>query len=235
MIEARGLSRTFPGAGAPALDHVSFTIRAGEIVALAGRNGAGKSTLLDVLSTLLLPSEGSARVAGFDVDRDAASVRRHAAYAMAGPRGLFTRLTGRRNLEFYGALHPQVADIRARIGELIVLLDLGSFIDRTVWNCSDGMQQKLVIARALIGRPSVLLLDEPMRALDSVARRRLTGILEGLVGSGALGAVLYATHDVDELSATASRTIVLSRGRVVFDGVPPAGAIAGLLEAEGGA
>ena len=235
MIEAAALSRAFPGAAAPALDRVSFSIGAGEIVALAGRNGAGKTTLLDVLSTLLTPSGGKGSVAGFDVARDAAEVRRRAAYAMAGPRGLFTRLSGRRNLEFYGALHPGIPSVGARIEELISLFDLGSFIDRPVWNCSDGMQQKLVLARALLGRPSVLLLDEPMRALDPVARRRVMGLLEGLLAGGSLAAVLYATHDVDERTAAASRTIVLSRGRLVFDGAPAAGQVAALLEAEGGA
>ncbi|MDQ3169832.1 MAG: ABC transporter ATP-binding protein [Acidobacteriota bacterium] len=232
MIEAAALSRAFHGRAVPAVDRVSFSIGTGEIVALAGRNGAGKTTLLDVLSTLLLPSHGTASVAGFDITREAGAVRRQAAYAMAGPRGLFTRLSGRRNLEFYGALHPGIPDVRARIDELIATFELDAFIDRPVWNCSDGMQQKLVLARTLLGRPSVLLLDEPMRALDPVARRRVLGIIEGLLAEGSLAAVLYATHDLDERSTAASRTLVLSRGRLIFDGVPAAGQIAALLDAE---
>ena len=232
MIEAAALSRAFPGRAERAIDNVSFSIGAGEIVALAGRNGAGKTTLLDVLSTLLLPSGGTARVAGVDIVRDPDAVRRRAAYAMAGPRGLFTRLSGRRNLEFYAALHPAIVDIGARVEELIALLNLGSVVDRPVWNCSDGMQQKLVLARTLLGDPSVLLLDEPMRALDSVARRQLTDIFERFAGGDAPGAVLYATHDLDERWSAASRTLVLSRGRLVFDGVPEAGQIADLLERE---
>ena len=232
MIDVRALGRSFPGRELPAMDGVTFRIGAGEIVALAGRNGAGKTTLLDVLSTLLLPSDGTARVAGFDIVRETGAVRRHAAYAMAGPRGLFTRLSGRRNLEFYAALHPEIADVGARVSELIALLDLASFIDRPVWNCSDGMQQKLVLARTLLGRPSVLLLDEPMRALDSVARRQLTEIFERFAGGDAPAAVLYATHDLDERSTASSRTLVLSRGRLVFDGVPAPGETARLLDAE---
>ena len=235
MIEVSSLSRSFPGRIERALDRVSFSIGAGEIVALAGRNGAGKTTLLDVLSTLLLPSEGTARVAGFDVAQDAPAVRRHAGYAMAGPRALLIRLSGRRNLEFYGALHPQIADVRARVEELTAQLDLGAFIDRPVWQCSDGMQQKLVLARTLLGRPSVLLLDEPMRAFDPVARRRFMALLESLLASGGLCAVLYATHDVDDASTAALRTLVLDGGRLVFDGMPEPGRIAALLDAEAGA
>lgn len=221
MIETHALTRTFPGRSRAALDDVSIRIGAGEIVALAGRNGAGKTTLLDVLSTLLLPSSGHARVAGCDVARDAYGARRALGYAMAGPRALHMRLTGRRNLEFFAALHPGLANPRARVEEVVALLGLEPFIDRQVRACSEGMLQMLVIARALVGRPRVLLLDEPMRALDLVAQRRLAGVLARLVSSGELGAVLYATH---EFGATPpSRLLVLSGGRLVHDG-PMAGA-----------
>jgi len=232
MIEARALTRTFPGRAEPALQDVSFSIARGEIVALAGRNGAGKSTLLDVLSTLLLPSAGEARVAGFDVRAEAAAVRRHAGYAAAGPRGFYARLTGRRNLEFFAALHPHVRDARSRVDELVALLDLSPFVGDEVRRCSDGMLQKLVLARALLGRPPVLLLDEPMRALDAVAQQHVAGVLTSLTRSGAIGAVLYSTHDLDAPALPHGRAIVLSRGRVIFDGVPARGQLTALLGAE---
>ena len=230
MIAARELTRVFPGREVPALDRVSFSIGAGEIVALAGRNGAGKTTLLDVLSTLLLPSSGEASIAGCDVARRPNDARRHVGYAVSGPRGLFTRLTTRQNLEFFAALHPRIADPKARVDELAALLGLEPFIDHHVRACSDGMQQRMVIARALLGRPSALLLDEPARALDPVARREVGGVIDGLVRRGEVGAVLYATHDLDAIAGTASRALVLSRGRLVYDGAPDGAAIAPLLE-----
>ena len=232
MIAARALTRTFPGRTTPALDGVSFSIGAGEIVALAGRNGAGKTSLLDVLSTLLLPSSGEASIAGFDVARRPGDVRRHVGYAVSGPRGLYTRLTARQNLEFFAALHPQLADPRARVEELVTLLGLEPFIDEHVRACSDGMQQRIVIARALLGRPRALLLDEPARALDPIARRTIGQVVDTLVRSGEVGAVLYATHDLEALAASATRALVLSRGRLVYDGAPDTAAVSRLLEAE---
>jgi ABC-2 type transport system ATP-binding protein len=233
VIQVDTPTRTFPDAPAPALARLSLSVGAGEIVAMAGRNGAGKTTLLDVLSTLLLPSAGTARVAGFDVERDANAVRRSIGYAMTGPRGLHMRLTGRRNLEFFAALHPQIASPRARVAELVQLLDLGAYVDRQVVGCSEGMQQTLVLARALLGRPPVLLLDEPTRGLDPVARRRFAATLDGLVRRGEVKAVLYATHEIEDAAAPSTRTILLSRGTIVFDGAPSRGQIADLLEAEG--
>lgn len=232
MIHVLQLTRTFPGAPAPALDDVSLSVGEGEIVAMAGRNGAGKTTLLDVLSTLILPSAGTAHVAGFDVEREAHAVRRHMGYAMTGARGLHLRLTGRRNLEFFAALHPQIDSPRARVAELVQLLDLGAYVDRQVVGCSEGMQQTLVLARALLGRPPVLLLDEPTRGLDPVARRRFLAILDSLMQSGELKAVLFATHEIDGGAARPGRTVVLSRGRIVFDGAPSPGQVADLLEDE---
>lgn len=222
MIDTANLSRTFPGRARAALDHVTLHVGAGEIVALAGRNGAGKTTLLDVLSTLLLPSSGHARVAGCDVARDAQGARRALGYAMAGPRALHLRLTGRRNLEFFAALHPDIARPRDRVAEVAALLGLEPFIDREVRTCSEGMLQMLVIARAILGRPRVLLLDEPMRGLDRVAQRHLSSVMQKLIADGALGAVLYATHEIG--AQPPSRLLVLSEGRVIHDGpVPPQG------------
>lgn len=233
MIEARALVRRFPNRVEPAIDGVTFTVGAGEMVALAGRNGSGKTTLLDMLSTLLAPSEGRAVVAGADVVEAPRDVRRRMGYAMTGPRGFHQRLSARANLEFFAALYPALADPRARVRELVALLEIAPFADRQIRHCSDGMLQRVVIARALLGRPAVLLLDEPMRALDSVARRGLMEALRRLMqGEGTLGAVLMATHDLDAPDVAGLRTLVLSRGRLVFDGMPDAGQVARLLEAE---
>lgn len=232
MIEVDGLVRTFPGRPEPALGPLSFSVREGEVIAVAGRNGSGKTTLLDVLSTLLAPSAGRVRVAGLDVERDAHAVRRQVGYAMTGPRGLLGRLTGRANLEFFAALQPGVRDPRARVREIVALLELAPFVDLQVRRCSDGMLQKLVVARALLGRPKVLLLDEPMRALDAVARRRLTDVIDTLVADGEVRAVVYVTHDLAALPDTGARVLVLSRGRLVRDAPSTGAGVAALLEAD---
>lgn len=219
-IDVARLTRTFPGRGVPALSEIAFSIAPGEIVALAGRNGAGKTTLLDVLSTLLLPTSGTVSVAGHDVVRDTMRARHALGYAGAGARGLYALLTARHNLEFYAALHPSIRDPRARVRELVALAGLDAFADRQVRHLSDGMQQRLAIARALIGRPAVLLLDEPMRALDIGAAAELRDRIVALVAQGEVGAVLYATHDVAGGIPMGHRALVLRDGRLVHDGDP---------------
>lgn len=219
-VDVAGLTRGFPGRSAPALTEVSFTIEPGEIVALAGRNGAGKSTLLDVLSTLLLPTSGTVRIGGHDAVRHTMRARRLIGYAGAGNRGLYALLTARHNLEFYAALHPCLRDPRARVRELVGLIGLDEFADRQVRHLSDGMQQRVTIARALLGRPSVLLLDEPMRALDIGAAAELRDRIVSLARAGEVGAVVYATHDVAGGIPMGGRALVLQDGRLVHDGDP---------------
>lgn len=219
-IDVGRLTRVFPGRPAPALAEIGFRIEQGEIVALAGRNGAGKSTLLDVLSTLLLPTSGTVRIAGHDAVRDTMRARRAIGYAGAGNRGLYPLLTARHNLEFYAALHPCLPDPRRRVRELVTLAGLEPFADRQVRHLSDGMQQRLTVARALLGRPSVLLLDEPMRALDISAAADLRERIVSFVAAGEVGAVLYATHDVTGGIPMGGRALVLQDGQLVHDGDP---------------
>lgn len=233
MIVADHLTRRFPGREAPAVDDVSFRVGSGEAVALMGRNGAGKTSLLDVFATLLLPSSGRAAIGGCDVAREPDAVRRLVGYAGSGPRGFYIRLTARQNLRFFAALHPAVADADARVAELTDQLGLGPFIDAPVRTCSDGMQQRLVIARALVGRPRVVLLDEPARALDVVARAMMARVLRDLLAQGAIETVLHATHDLDALPDLATRVLVMDRGRCAYDGPPEAARVRALLATGG--
>ncbi|MDQ3068772.1 MAG: ABC transporter ATP-binding protein [Acidobacteriota bacterium] len=231
VIEVADLVRAFRSRPEPALAGVTFSVERGEIVALAGRNGAGKTSLLDVLSTLLVPTAGRVRVAGHDVVAETLAVRRAVGYTMTGPRGFHERLTGRENLAFYAALHPGLAGERGRIDALVAALALAPFIDRQVRHYSDGMQQKLAVARSLLGRPAVLLLDEPMRALDPASRQQLRALIESLVGDGQVEAVVYATHEIDALRASRDRVLVLESGRLVYDGAPHEGPLADLFAA----
>jgi len=144
------------------LDGVDPDVRPGQVVALLGRNGAGKSTLLRVLGTTVLPDEGDAHVAGHHVASAAREVRRHTGLVLGEERSWYWRLSGRANLEFFGVLLGLRRDAaRARADELLHLMQLAPVADQRFDGYSSGMRARLSIARALLGRPRVLLLDEP--------------------------------------------------------------------------
>ena len=201
-----------------ALRGVSFEVRAGEVVALIGPNGAGKSTLLRILSGLLLPSAGTARVASRDVVRERPGCRREVGAALADDRGLSPRLTARQNLRFYAALYgvpPHEVD--ARVHELAGALEARRLLDREVRTFSSGEKARVVLMRALLHRPRVLLLDEVTRSLDPGAARRLrTRLLSDAAARGA--AVLFASHDLAEVEAVAHRVLLLDAGRLAATG-----------------
>src|SRR5262252_572618 len=154
----------------PALCGISLQAKQGEAVALLGANGAGKTTLLRILATLLIPTRGSALVAGSDTVRDPATVRRQIGYHAGSDLGFYSRLTGRQNLTFFGRLN-HLSDLATarRIGELSERLGLQNSLDRQARTLSSGTVQRLSLLRALIHQPKVLLLDEPTRSLDALA------------------------------------------------------------------
>ncbi len=198
-----------------ALAGVSFTVSEGTAMALVGPNGAGKSTLLRILATLLLPTRGSARVAGFDVVQCPAEVRRRIGVHSGTDGGFYARLTARENLRFFATLNNlRTAETHARIGELAEWLHLGPILDRQVRTLSTGTVHRLNLARALLHRPSVLLLDEPTRSLDPLAaasfRHRLR---EELIGRQGI-TVLFSSHALEEVHALADRILLLDSGRL---------------------
>jgi len=214
--------RTFLQVVAPAsvraLSGVSFDVQPGEVLAVVGANGAGKSTLLRVLSTLLVPTTGRALVAGFDVERQADQVRRRIGYHSGADFGFYSRLTGRENLEFFASmcgLRP--AETRRRIDELTDHLGLGPALDRQTRGLSSGTINRLGLARAILHRPPVLLLDEPTRSLDPVASAEFRRLVQNLVrGHGTT--VLFASHILSEVEELADRIALLSGGSIVaFD------------------
>ncbi|WP_158502091.1 ABC transporter ATP-binding protein [Vitiosangium sp. GDMCC 1.1324] len=201
-----------------ALRGVSFEVRAGEVVALIGPNGAGKSTLLRILSGLLLPGAGTARVASRDVVRERPECRREVGAALADDRGLSPRLTARQNLSFYAALYGvPTHEVDARIQELAGTLEARRLLDREVRTLSSGEKARVVMMRALLHRPRVLLLDEVTRSLDPGAARRLrTRLLSEVAARGT--AVLFASHDLAEVEAVAHRVLLLDAGRIAAAG-----------------
>jgi ABC-2 type transport system ATP-binding protein len=224
-IEANQLTRVFRepgrllgrarGPATVALSEVSLCVADGECVALVGPNGAGKSTLLRVLATLVLPTAGEARVLGRDVVDEASAVRRAIGVTTGDDRSFFWRLSGFQNLVFFGQLQGlDYRTARARSVEILECVGLTAAADRRFAGYSTGMRQRLGIARALLHRPRVLLLDEPTANLDLEYRGRVLEMLRELLATGDVTA-LIASHDAGLAATLAERVIRLEGGQVV--------------------
>ena len=199
-----------------ALKDVSFAAADGEVVALLGPNGSGKTTALKLISTMLLPDAGSVRVSGFDARRSAGQVRRQVGVAVATERSFFPRLSARENLEFFSSLDevPR-AERRQRIEQVLRDTGLEEQTDTLVMKFSSGMYQRLGIARALVKRPRVLLLDEPTRSLDAANTAHFWTTIRALAGQQTT--VLLATHNFAEAAAVADRVLLLHHGELLAD------------------
>jgi ABC-2 type transport system ATP-binding protein len=199
-----------------ALKDVSFSAGCAEILVLLGPNGSGKTTALKLISTMLLPDAGSVRVGGFDARHDAGKVRRQVGIAVATERSFFPRLSARENLEFFAALDEVSRGERAqRISAVLRDTGLEEQADTLVMKFSSGMYQRLGIARALVKRPSVLLLDEPTRSLDAANTAHFWTTIRTLAGQETT--VLLATHNFAEAAAVADRLLLLHRGELLAD------------------
>jgi ABC-2 type transport system ATP-binding protein len=219
VFRLRGLLPGRPTGVITALEGVSLQVARGAIHGLIGPNGSGKSTLLRILATLLLPSTGQAFVAGRDVTAAPVLSRRQLGFSTGEERSFYWRLTGRQNLDFYAALH-QVPHPARRVTEILQQFDLTGVADRPVSTYSQGMLRRLGLARALLHRPAILLLDEPARSIDHAARDQLHGILKTLRAEKET-AVLIATHDLEEAADLCDAVTVLRAGRVVEEITSP--------------
>ncbi len=212
----------FESATRPALKGVSFEVRQGEAVALLGANGAGKSTILRILATLLLPTRGQAFVAGHETSQDPRAVRRNLGYHAGSDQGFYPRLTGRENLLFFAELnHLTKRDATHRIAEFAETFHLGDALDQQVRTLSSGTTQRLSLARALLHKPAVLLLDEPTRSLDAIAAAEFRRFLATVVLRNAQTSLLFASHALSEIEQLAHRVAVIDQGQLIaFDTVP---------------
>jgi ABC-2 type transport system ATP-binding protein len=201
-----------------ALRGVDLHVGTGSVFGLLGPNGAGKTTAVRILTTLLDPDEGSARVAGFDVVREAAKVRQH--IGLAGQyAAVDENLTGFENLDMVGRLyHLGGVRSRERARELLASFDLFEAGDRLVRTYSGGMRRRLDLAAALVARPPVLFLDEPTTGLDIRSRIGLWDAIEALVSEGTT--VLLTTQYLDEADRLADRIAVIDQGLVIAEGTP---------------
>jgi ABC-2 type transport system ATP-binding protein len=204
-----------------ALRDVSFTVAAGEIVCVMGPNGAGKSTLLRILGGLLLPSSGRALVSGEDAGAGTPELRRRVAYVVGEERSFHFRVSGRANLHYFAALHgldPGVA--RGRAAELLERVGLAAAADRPYREYSRGMRQRLAVARGLLGRPAILLLDEPTLGLDPRGARDLRVFLREEVIQRTGRTAVVCSNDPGEARALADRVLFLEGGRLRSEAPP---------------
>ena len=214
MIQVRGLKKRY--GRTQVLSGLDFEVRPGEVFALLGQNGAGKTTTLRALLGLIRAEAQALSIAGLDPRRSPLEVRKRVGYVTGG-MGLYERLTGREHLIFFGRFYDLAAEaLEARIAELDRDFDLGEALFRPVLAMSSGMRQKILVARAFLHRPEVLLLDEPTAALDVFARRALLDRVEAEKRAGR--AVLYSTHVLPEAEELADRVGFLYRGRLIFVG-----------------
>ncbi|MEV3936094.1 ABC transporter ATP-binding protein [Glycomyces sp. NPDC049804] len=217
-VEVQGLTRVFNGGkGKPdhrALDAFDLSVSAGEVHGLLGPNGAGKTTLCKILSTVLLPTGGTARVHGLDVVADAARVRPLLGIVFGGERGLYTRMSAAQNLRFWAALYGLGRrEGRRRADALLERVGLGDRSGQRVETFSRGMKQRLHLARGLIGDPRLLVLDEPTVGMDPVAAHEFRDLVEELRAEGR--AVLLTTHDMAEAEALCDRVSFIDGGRLL--------------------
>jgi ABC-2 type transport system ATP-binding protein len=204
------------GGQTEALKQLSFSADAGEVLVLLGPNGSGKTTALKLVSTMLLPDAGSVRVAGFDTLRDGGHVRQQVGIAVATERSFFPRLSARENLDFFAALDDvQRRDRSQRIEEVLRDTSLAEQADTLVMKFSSGMYQRLGIARALVKRPAILLLDEPTRSLDAATTAQFWTTTLALAQQQTT--ILLATHNFAEASAVGDRILLLQAGELLAD------------------
>ena len=228
-IETRDITMRFPQQqgwksflrrepGKVALDHVSLTVGRGEIFGLLGPNGAGKTTLVKILSTLAIPTDGQATVAGLDVVRDSVGVRRRLGVVYGDERTFYWRISALENLLFYAALYgvPR-GEARRRSLELLDLVGLSHAADVRMHHYSSGMKQRASIARGLLNDPEILIMDEPTRALDPMAALELRRLVRDRV-LNERRTVLIATNIMAEAESLCDRIAFINAGQVQMTG-----------------
>ncbi len=216
LIETLELTKQFDTL--TAVDHLTFTVAEGEILALLGPNGAGKTTTVRMLSSILKPTSGSARIAGHDVVQDARIVRHLIGHLTEFP-GLYLRMRPLEYLDFFGELqHMPRATRCARAEELMKHFELWDARDRRLGEFSKGMRQKMALIRAMLHAPRVLFLDEPTSAMDPHSAKQVRDAIATLRGSG--HTIFLCTHNLYEAESLADHIAVIRRGKLIAFGAP---------------
>ncbi len=217
MIEMEHLTKQYDDL--LAVDDITLTVTEGEVLALLGPNGAGKTTTVRMLSAILRPTSGQARVAGLDVVAQAREVRRIVGMLTEAP-GLYTRMTGREYLEFFAAMYGvPAATTQKRIRELAERFEMAEALDRRLGYYSKGMAQKIALIRTLIHDPKVLMLDEPTSAMDPQSARLVRNTILELRREKRT--IIICTHNLPEAEELADRIAVIRKGRIIIQGTLP--------------
>jgi ABC-2 type transport system ATP-binding protein len=207
-----------------AIDNLNLTIKKGELFGLLGPNGAGKTTLVKMLCTLLPPTNGTALINGYDINKQQMQVKRSLGTLFSvGERGFFWRLNGFRNLEFFAAIYNVPRQKRhQRIMDVLKLVGLENSAFELYQRYSGGMKRKLSLARTLLSDPPILLLDEPTVGLDVIASRNIREFVKNTVSKESGKTVLYTTHYIEEAAQICDRIGILSHGKLIALGTPNA-------------
>ncbi len=218
VVCVKELCRTYSSVGSRktvnALKGISFEIKRGEIFGLLGPNGAGKTTTIKILTTLLAPTSGQSKVLGFDTFGEEKKIRPHINFIFGGESGVYRRLTGRENLNYFANLYNLDKDTRLeRREELLRFVGLSEYADKKVETYSKGMIQRLQIARGLINEPDILFLDEPTIGLDPVGARELRSLIKKL--SEQDKTILLTTHYMQEADELCDRIAVINHGNLI--------------------
>jgi ABC-2 type transport system ATP-binding protein len=212
IIEAEELTKAFDGF--VAVDHINFTVEEGEIFGFLGPNGAGKSTTIKMLTTILNPTLGQARICGYDVLRQRDDVRRYIGIVFQDP-SIDRFLTGKENLNFHGMVYHMDKKTReSRISEVLNLLDLNGKENTPIKDCSGGIQRRFEVARGFMAHPRVLFLDEPTIGLDIQARRALWEYIRKLNKDEGI-TIILTTHYIEEADYLCHRVGIIDHGKVV--------------------
>jgi ABC-2 type transport system ATP-binding protein len=201
------------------LKGVNLEVREGEVLGLLGPNGAGKTTLIEILATLLLPTSGRASVCGHDVVREAAQVRKVVSFCSTVAENFYPRLSATQNLEFFALLNNlQPREATQRIQMRLSQVGLRDIRDAPFQHYSEGVKQRLGLARALLTNPMVLLLDEPTRSLDPILQGEVRKLLRALLVNELGKTVLLVTHSLAEAEQVCDRLAIMHQGRIVAVG-----------------
>lgn len=215
-VEADNLTKSF--GGFMAVDHVSFSVKRGEIFGLLGPNGAGKTTIIRMLCTLLLPTEGTAKVMGSDVVKEADEVRQRIG-VVTEKLIMYDRLTPMENLKVFGKLYDVPSEtLEKQIEELLKLVDLWNWRNNRVSDFSSGMRQRLNIVRALLQEPEILFLDEPTLGLDPTTAHNIRRFIQQTNKNGVT--VFLTTHYMDEADQLSARIGIIDQGKIIAIDTP---------------
>ncbi len=218
MIETENLTKKF--GDFVAVDAISLSVPAGQVLALLGPNGAGKTTTVRMLAAILAPTLGQARIAGLDVTRFPREVRRRVGVLTEVP-GLYLRMRAMEYLDFFGELYGLgAAQRQARAAALLSRFGMAEAVDKRLSEYSKGMRQKLALIRSMLHDPSVLLLDEPTSAMDPQSARLVRDAIAQLRGEQRT--IVLCTHNLAEAEELADRIAIIRRGRIIQEGTAPA-------------